>query len=149
MMAPGLTGEKSSTALDLLLRALSVVAVFSLVGPPVGGLVAWLAMGLPTLQSPLPFMSGSYPEALPIAAGTGLLVALAGSIFGRTTWVAPIVAALIANLVFHGVQLATSATVPIDGVVLLGLAEVFLPPSIVASLVCWLLTPKLLDRGST
>jgi hypothetical protein len=117
---------------------LIVVAVFAIVGPPVGGVIAWFGMGAASLQSPVPFLLGSYGEGLLLAAGSGLYVAASWWLFGRTSFIAPIVGAVLANLVFHG---ATVTAMP-DPDTVSRLAYVFLPGSIVAAVVCWLLAKR-------
>jgi hypothetical protein len=121
------------------LRALLAVAVFAIVGPPVGGLTAWLSMA-PTSQSPSPFVTGSYGEGLILAVITGALVVVAAG-FGKGSWVVAIGAALLANVAFH---LGTAGTAVTDIEVLSRLARAFLPASTVAALVCWALTRRLL-----
>ena len=124
---------------NALVRALVVVAIFAIVGPPVGGVIAWLGMGAASLQSPVPFILGAYGEGLLLAAGAGLYVAVSWWLFGRTSFIAPIVGAILANLVFHG---ATMTAMP-DADAVSRLAYVFLPGSIVAAVVCWLLAKRL------
>jgi hypothetical protein len=48
MMAPGVLHERRR-ALDFLLRALIVIAVFAIVGPPIGGILMMLILIVPTL----------------------------------------------------------------------------------------------------
>jgi hypothetical protein len=132
-------------ASSLSLRALLVVAVFAGVGPPVGGLVAWLTFGLGASRSPAPFMAGSYAEGVLLATATGIIVVVARLALRRTTWLTPVLAAILSNLAFHGINLARQPS-GMDGLPLVArLAEAFLLPSIVAALVCWWLTRKLLD----
>jgi hypothetical protein len=123
---------------DPLVRSLIVVAVFVIVGPPVGGAIAWLGMGAAALQSPLLFIQCSYGEGLLLAAMAGFYLSASWCLFWRTSFVAPIVGAVLANLVFHG---ATMGAVP-DAESLSRLAYVFLPDSIVAAVVCWLLARR-------
>jgi hypothetical protein len=129
--------------LQTLARNLAVVAVFGVVGPPVGGVVAWAMMGAAGGHSPEPFVSGSYGEGLLIALGTGAIVAIAAW-FGRASWLVAIAAALVANAAFHIATLNPS--VPDRGAALIDVAYVFLPPSIVAALACWWLTRRLVTR---
>jgi hypothetical protein len=126
--------------LPWLLRALVAVAVFAIVGPPVGGLTAWVSMGAPTGQSPTPFVAGSYGEGLILAIITGALVAAAAG-FGKNSWAIAIGAAVFANLAFH---LGTAGAAVFDIGVLSRLARAFLPASIVAAFACWLLTRRLI-----
>ncbi len=126
-------------ASNAFLRALIVVAIFAIVGPPVGGLIAWLGMGAASLQSPVPFVLGSYGEGLLLAAGTGLYVAASWRLFGKTSFIAPIVGAILANLLFHA---STMTAVP-DPDTVSRLAYVFLPGSIVAALTCWFIVKRL------
>ena len=53
------------------------ILVFALVGPPVGGLVAWLGMGAASLRSPVPFIAGSWLEGGALALATGIVTAIA------------------------------------------------------------------------
>jgi hypothetical protein len=125
------------------LRAILVVCVFAVVGPPVGGAIAWLMMGARSLRSPLPFITGAYGEAIWIAVGTGL-VCCAALVQRKSSWLVPIGAALAVTML----ALAVSTVMdPPRGDVLAALARValvFVPPSIVAALVCWLIARPLL-----
>jgi hypothetical protein len=124
------------------LRALIVFIVFAAVGPPVGGVIAWLFMGAASMQSPVPFILGSYAEGLPLAIGAGLYVAGSWWLFGWTSFVAPIVGAILANLVFHG---ATMTAAP-DAEAVSRIAYVFLPGSIIAAVVCWFIAKRIFKR---
>jgi hypothetical protein len=124
------------------LRALIVVIIFAVAGPPVGGLIAWLFMGAASLQSPVPFILGSYAEGLPLALAAGLYVAVSWWVFGWTSFVAPIIGAILANLVFHG---ATMTAAP-DADTVSRIAYVFVPGSIVAAVVCWFIAKRIYPR---
>ncbi len=126
-------------------RFLLVTAIFVIVGPPVGGLVAWTSMGAAfSLRSPVPFVTGSYGEGMILALGSGLLVAFAGLWLALRSWPVPIVAALVSNVLFF-VLTADMDLSRADYVsALYNMGRVFLPPSIVASLVCWFLARPLL-----
>ena len=121
------------------LHAVAAIAVFGLVGPPVGGLVAWALMGARTAQSPYPFVAGSYAEGLVLALGTGLLVVGAALIARWTSWLVAVAAAVLANVLFFA---ATALPDPNVDLVAAGArtARALLLPSLVAALVCWLLT---------
>jgi len=110
--------------------------VFAIVGPPVGGLVAWLGMGAATLRSPLPFIAGSWLEGGALALATGLVTAIAAR-RGATSWMIPVAAAALITAVF------VAATAGGEGTAMLRTAPVLMPPAIVASFVCWLLTRRL------
>jgi hypothetical protein len=132
----------SLSRLSKPLHAVAAIAVFGLAGPPIGGLVAWALMGARAARSPGPFLSGSYGEGLVLALGTGLLVVLAALAARTTSWLVPVAAAVLANVVFFaatlnpGIDLAVAATRS---------AGALLPPSLMAALVCWLLTRRLLQ----
>jgi hypothetical protein len=125
------------------LRAALFVCVFAVVGPPVGGVVAWLMMGARSLRSPLPFITGAYGEAIWIAIGTGL-ICCAALLLRKSNWLVPIAAALVVT----ALAIAVSALVdPPRGDVIVALAHltaVFAPPAIAAALVCWLIARPLL-----
>jgi len=125
------------------LRAVLVVCVFAVVGPPVGGVVAWLMMGARSLRSPLPFVTGAYGEAIWIAVGTGL-ICCAALLLQKSSWLVPIGAALAVTVL----AIAVGALVdPPRGDTLVALARVavvFMPPAIAAALVCWVITRPLL-----
>jgi hypothetical protein len=133
----------SDTGSLRLARQIAAIAVFGFVGPPVGGLVAWAMMGAAGGHSPVPFVAGSYGEALLIALATGAIVAIAAW-FGRASWIVAVAAALLANAAFHVATLNPS--VPDRGAALMDVAYVFFPPSIVAALVCLWLTRRLVAR---
>jgi hypothetical protein len=126
-----------------LWRLLGCVAVFAVVGPPVGGLVAWATMGARTMQSPLPFLGGAYGEGIVIAIAAGALVGLAALWLATTSWIVPVVVAMIVN----AVMLANAAVAQVEPDLVTGslrLAGVFFPPSLVAAVACWWLTRPLL-----
>lgn len=123
-------------------RLLIALATFGIAGPPIGGLVAWLTMGARGMNSPLPFLTGAYGEAAALAIGVGLLVAIA-SLAGQSSALVPLVAALVVNVVMFAATDALSFS-SFNSDTLLRVAYVFVPPSIVAAMTCWLLTRKLL-----
>ena len=112
------------------------VLVFAIVGPPVGALVAWLGMGALGARSPLPFIAGSWLEGGVLALGAGLLTAIAAAGGVRSWWAAVIAAAAVC-----ATFIIASAGGDWDAIV--RVAKVLMPPSIVAALVCWLLTRQL------
>lgn len=126
-------------------RFLLVTAIFVIVGPPVGGLVAWASMGAAfSLRSPVPFVTGSYGEGMILALGSGLIVAFAGLWLALRSWPVPIVAALVSNALFF-VLTADMDLSRADYVsALYNMGRVFLPPSIMAAVVCWFLARPLL-----
>jgi hypothetical protein len=115
------------------------ILVFALAGPPIGALVAWLTMGLPSRASPVPFIQGSWQEGGVLALAVGIITALAARFGNRGrgyhTWCVPGGAALAVSAAF--ILLTT------DLPNLARVSGVLLPPAIVASLVCWLLTRRL------
>jgi hypothetical protein len=125
-----------------LLRLLAAVGVFALVGPPVGGLVTWVAMGARTMRSPLPFVTGSYGEGLLLAVAAGALVGAATLWLGKASWVVPVVVAIVINGVMLAIDaVAEPARAPL---VAASIAGVFFPASLIATLACWWLTRRLL-----
>lgn len=118
------------------------VLVFALVGPPIGGMVAWLMMGAQSLRSPLPFITGSYLEGSLLAAGAGLLTGIA-AILGMTSWLVPVLMALLINLILFVAVTGPEFSAPNYWEAALRVARVFLLPSVAAALVCWALTRKL------
>jgi hypothetical protein len=129
------------------LRAILVVGVFAVLGPPVGGAVAWLMMGARSLRSPLPFITGAYGEAIWLAIGTGLICG-AALLLRRVSWLVPICAALAVSSVAIVIGLVID---PPRGDVLAALARVavvFVPPAIVAALVCWLIARRFLRHDT-
>ena len=123
-------------------RLLIALAIFGIAGPPIGGLVAWLTMGARGMNSPLPFLTGAYGEAAALAIGVGLLVAIA-SLAGQSSAFVPLVAALVVDFAMFTATGALSF-LSFDPGTLLRVAYVFVPPSLVAAMTCWLLTRKLL-----
>ena len=115
------------------------VLVFALAGPPIGALVAWLTMGLPSLVSPVPFILGSWQEGGVLALGVGIVTALAAQFGnlgrGYRAWWVPVGAALAVSAAF--ILLTT------DAAAWPRVAGVLVPPAVVASLVCWWVTRRL------
>lgn len=120
-------------------RFLLGIAVFALLGPPVGGLVAWLGMGAAALRSPVPFIAGSWMEGGALALATGIATAIAAW-RGVASWIVPVAAAVLITALF------IAATAGGDWAAMLRTVPVLMPPAIVAALVCWLLTRRLLRR---
>ena len=112
------------------------ILVFAVVGPPVGGLVAWLGMGAPALRSPVPFVAGSWLEGGALALATGIVTGIAAW-RGVTSWIVPVVAAALITALF------IAATAGGEWAAMLRTAPVLMPPAIVAALACWLLTRRL------
>jgi hypothetical protein len=125
-------------------RLASVVGVFALVGPPVGGLAAWATMGMSSMRSPLPFLIGSYGEGLVLAVAAGALVGAAALWLGKTSWMVPVMVAVAVNATMLVVDAATRTIKPDLITGSLRVAHVFLPASLLATLVCWWLTRPLL-----
>jgi hypothetical protein len=143
--APESTARRASRHIQPLprpLRILIVISVFTIAGPPIGGLVAWLTMGARGLNSPVPFVTGAYAEAVTLAFGVGVVVGVA-SLAGWMSAVVPFLAALLINFVMFAVTGSLSFS-SFDPDTLFRVAYVFIPPSLVASMVCWLLTRGLL-----
>jgi hypothetical protein len=116
---------------------------FAIVGPPIGGIVAWLFMGLPTMQSPLPFISGSYAEGVVLAFVAGVLLGILVVWFRLSSWLMPIAVAALVTLAFLAISVWT-ASEPLTA--LWRVASVFVVPSIVATLACWYLATSLFKR---
>jgi thiamine transporter ThiT len=125
-----------------ILRLLAAIGVFCAVGPPVGGLVTWVAMGAGSLHSPIPFVTGSYAEGLALALAAGLLVGLAAWWIGSARWFVPLGVVAVVNVAMLA---ATVAAGPPDlAAAMIRVTRVFLPASFAATFVCWLLTRRLL-----
>jgi hypothetical protein len=118
------------------------VLIFALIGPPIGGMVAWLMMGAQAMRSPLPFVTGSYLEGSALAAGVGVLAGVA-ALLGVTSILVPITAALLVNVLMFAVMADQDFVSPEYWQAALRVARVFLPPSVAAALVCWLLTQRI------
>ena len=127
-----------------LRRLLGATAVFAVVGPPVGGLVAWATMGARTLRSPLPFLGGAYGEGIVLATAAGALVGLAALWLGAKSWIVPVVVAVIVNAVMVAANAVVAQVEPDLVTGSLRLAGVFFPPSLIATVTCWWLTRPLL-----
>jgi len=125
--------------LPKLVRFTCGVLVFAIVGPPAGGMVAWLGMGAPTMRSPLPFIAGAWLEGGALALGVGLLTGIAAW-FGRASWLVPVAAAALLCAIF---VLATAGP---DWAIMLRVALVFTPPALAAAIACWLLTRRLFEN---
>ena len=114
------------------------ILVFAVIGPPVGGLAAWLGMGAATLRSPVPFVAGSWLEGGALALATGVVTAVAAWC-GKTSWTIPVAATVLITALFIAV------TAGGDWAAMLRAGLVLMPPAIAAALVCRLLTRRLLQ----
>jgi hypothetical protein len=125
-----------------------IVCVFALVGPPIGGAVAWLMMGARSLRSPLPFITGAYGEGAVLAIGTGIVCCAVALALRTVSLLVPIGAALAVDAI------AFLVTVTLDPprvdllTALTRVAVVFVPPSIVAAIVCWMISRRFLQLGA-
>jgi hypothetical protein len=128
---------------ERLLRLLAAIAIFGIAGPPIGGLVAWATMGARAMQSPQPFVAGSYAEGFMLALATGMAVASAAW-FGKASWVVAVAAAILGNAAIHLSTMQPNLSDPEHIAVLSRVAAVFLPSSVIAALACWFLTRPLL-----
>ncbi|MGE0239363.1 MAG: hypothetical protein AB7F09_00435 [Parvibaculaceae bacterium] len=127
-----------------LWRFILVTAIFVILGPPAGGLVAWLAMGALAFASPWPFILSSYSEGILLALGTGMIVAGAGLWLAMTSWFVPTLATLIVNAIFFVLTAGMDFAQADYPSVLLRVGRAFLLPSLVAAWLCWLVTRELL-----
>lgn len=127
-----------------LWRFMLVTAVFVVIGPPTGGMVAWLAMGATALRSPLPFIVGSYSEGMFLALGTGVIVAGAGLWLNMTSWLVPTLATLAINAMFFVLTAGMDFAQADYPAVLIRVGRAFLLPSLVAAWLCWYLSRNLL-----
>lgn len=124
------------------LRAVLALALFAVAGPPLGGIIAWLVMGSRNLSSPIPFLTGSYGEAALLAFCVGGVVVIA-LLLGKTSGGIPLAAALIAKVLMFALTGALTPTT-FDLGSLLRVAYLFIPPSLVATFICWALARRLL-----
>lgn len=129
-------------------RLLLVTAIFVIVGPPVGGIIAWTSMGAFSLKSPMSFIAGSYGEGILLALLTGLLVAFAGLWLASRSWKVPVLAALAANATLFVLTANMDLSRADYLTTLLDMGRVSLPPSLAAALVCWFLARPLLRDPS-
>jgi hypothetical protein len=133
--------------MSVVARIVLVVCVFALVGPPIGGAVAWLMMGARSLRSPLPFITGAYGEGAVLAIATGVVCCAVALALRKSGWLVPIGAALAVDAIAF---IVTAILDPPQVDLLTALtrvAVVFVPPSIVAALVCWMISRRLLQHG--
>jgi hypothetical protein len=127
-------------------RSALVIGAFGLIGPPVGGLTAWMMMGVRSLRSPLPFITGSYSEGLALALWTGAACCLLALTMRTVSWVVPIVAAALVCAIWVTAGAVLDPRNPDTLGAVLRTGAVFLPPSIVAAIACWMAARRLL-RG--
>ena len=127
-------------------RFFLVMAIFALVGPPVGGLVAWIGMGAFDLKSPLPFLAEAYGEGLSLALGSGLLAGFAGLWLAMRSWLVPVVATFASNAILFVLTAEMDMSRADYLAALLNVGRVFLAPSLAAALVCWFLARPLLRQ---
>lgn len=132
-----------SAGLSGLFRLFAFVGIFGLVGPAVGGAVAWVTMGARSMRSPLPFVTGAYPEGIFLALAVGVVTGIATLWFGKPSWIVPVAVSIVVTMGFV-VFLAGDPGRPDLAGILLRLTGVFLPPSLAAGLACWWLARLLL-----
>ena len=131
----------------MVARIALVVCVFGLVGPPVGGLVAWIMMGARSLRSPLPFITGSYAEGMVFALLTGVVSCAVALTVRSMSWLVPVVAALLINVLGLTIGAAIDPARPEILSAVLRTAPVFMPPSVVAAVVCWTFGRRLFRKS--
>jgi hypothetical protein len=133
--------------LSVVARIVLIVCVFAVVGPPIGGAVAWLMMGARSLRSPLPFITGAYGEGVMLAIGTGVVCCVVALVLRTASWLVPVGAALAVDAIAFIVT-ATLDPPRVDLLTALTrVVVVFVPPSIVAALLCWMISRRLLQHG--
>jgi hypothetical protein len=134
-------------------RALALVVIFVAIGPPIGACIVWIVFLLfeplvrhsvivtaPTdlFELFLAILMLSYKGGGVLAALTGIAVALFRHIKGRTSLETAVVSALIANvagILFYDVMTGAQYTFA-------SYLIIFVPPSQVAAIVCWLIARK-------
>jgi thiamine transporter ThiT len=136
--------DEPPTGVSRLFRLLAFVAIFGLAGPPIGGLVAWTTMGARAMHSPVPFVTGAYTEGVALALATGLLTGIAALWFGKVSWTVPVATVIAVDGAFLAASVAGNLFQYDMMEILVRLTGVFLPPSLVAALVCWWLAQQLL-----
>jgi hypothetical protein len=122
--------------MSLFGRLFAFVGIFGLVGPAVGGVVAWATMGARSMRSPAPFVTGAYPEGIFLALTVGILTGFATLWLGQPSWVVPVVASVLVSMAFV-VAFVDDLGRPDLLEAVTRLTGVFLPPSLAAGLVCW------------
>jgi hypothetical protein len=131
-------------------RFIVIVAVFLLVGPPVGGAVVWafvvlnMSLGDYGVPHALPMLFVTalyaYPLGAPFAIAVGIIHAIAAIRMNQNSFLVPLVAAILVAVVGIALFVAIKPWPgTYGGEVLAGLV-LSLPPSLVASFVCWRLT---------
>jgi hypothetical protein len=131
-------------------RFIVIVAVFLLVGPPVGGAVVWafIVLNMLLLDSaaphalPMLFMTVlyAYPLGAPFALAVGIVHAIAAIRMKQNSFLVPLVAAILVTVVGIALFVAIKPWPgTYGGEVLAGLV-LSMPPSLVASFACWRLT---------
>jgi hypothetical protein len=134
--ASSLRLQATRNGMSLLGRLFAFVGIFGLVGPTVGGVVAWATMGARSMRSPVPFVTGAYPEGIFLALTVGILTGVATLWLGKPSWTVPVVVSVLVSTAFVAAFVGDLARPDLIEV-LTRLTGVFLPPSLAAGLVCW------------
>lgn len=92
----------------------------------------------------MPFITGSYGEGMAFALVTGVASYAAALILHSVSWFVPIVTALLVSLTGVVIGAAFDPARPEILGVILRTAPVFIPPSIVAAVVCWTFARRVL-----
>ena len=136
-------------------RFIGIVAIYLLVGPPVGGIVFWIAAATAEIsreRATLPAAFGlffviiafSYPVGGPLVFVSGHIDAVAAIWFRQTSILVPLVAGCLLAALGSAVIFWSSLNVYSNFWLEFGSGlKWLLPAALIAALVCWRLTRRL------
>jgi hypothetical protein len=138
-----------------VLRFIFIVGIFVIVGPPIGGVTVWATLAASSLIQQgvlLPEAPGmlflsiiyAYPLGAPFALAAGVIHAVAAIRWRTSSVLVPIIAALTVNAIGLALFVWMKPWMGGYGSEFVSGLVIFLPPSLVASLVCWRISRGLL-----
>lgn len=136
-------------------RFIGIVAIYLLVGPPVGGIVFWIEVAMAEVLRERAILSAafgsffvmvalSYPVGAPLAFVSGIIDAVAAIWFRQTSILVPVVAGCFLGALGSAVIFWSSLNMYSNFWLEFGSGlKWLLPVALIAALVCWRLTRRL------
>jgi hypothetical protein len=135
-------------------RFVGIVAIYLLVGPPIGGIIFWIAAVVTDISRDRALLSGafpaliamvafSYPFGAPLAFVSGVIDAVAAIWFRQTSMLVPALAACLVSGAGSAMIFWTTLNVYSNfWLEFRSSLGVLLPAALIAALICWRLTRR-------